>query len=207
MLILSPTLFIARGGERIVYRHPHDAKLCVKVRFAGAPHPEETAGEVRYWQYLDRYGCDFAHMPRFEGWAATNQGEGAVWELVQDYNGVISPSLKAVLQRGLATHDACRRALAGLKEWILRHGVVWRDLHPRNIVCRFSRPGDFRLILVDGWGNNEFIPVSSWSRTLNRKKVLRRWDRFMTDFETLVMRCSAKQFRPAPNLSHGRRAA
>jgi len=46
-------------------------------------------------------------------------------------------------------------------------------------------PDQYRLVIVDGLGNSEFIPVSDWFKFLARKKVERRIQTF--DYRTSIL--------------------
>jgi hypothetical protein len=40
----------------------------------------------------------------------------------------------------------------------------------------FNSNGREGLYLVDGYGSKQLIPVYSWSKTLNGRRILRRYD-------------------------------
>ena len=64
------------------------------------------------------------------------------------------------------------------KAWLRRELFLTRDLLPHNIIAVADHPERYRLIVVDGIGNSEFIPVSHWFRSLARLKIERKIRKF-----------------------------
>ncbi|MNY74869.1 PhoP regulatory network protein YrbL [compost metagenome] len=54
--------------------------------------------------------------------------------------------------------------------------MVFNDVSARNIVLGFNASGREGLYLVDGFGSKQLVPVYSWSKALNGRRILRRYD-------------------------------
>jgi len=179
---------MGRGQNRWVYKHPQHENRCIKVARTSAWRRRHERRETGYWRTLARRGCDFRFMPKFHGWVATNQGRGTVWEISRSADGQIATTLAKCLRRGVIEPDVRQDAFAQFQEWSLEHSVLSHDLNLLNFVCPLDSEGEFQLRLVDGWGNNEYLPVSSFSKVLARQKIDRVWRRFERRFEKYVAR-------------------
>lgn len=185
LLQLSEKRLISIGGVRRVYAHPDGSKRCIKIQRENCNRPAETRREVLAWRCLKRRGCKFQRLTQFHGWVETSLGRGVIWDLVLNYDDTLALNLEEALIAKQVSPSASQAELARFKQWILRYRVISTDLNPRNLVCRFDRPGSFTLVQVDGWGNNEFIPVSTVSARLARRKIKRKWQRFEAEVEAL----------------------
>ena len=74
--------------------------------------------------------------------------------------------------------DALERAIAEFKDWLRRELFLTRDLLPHNIIAVADGPERLRLVIVDGIGNSEFLPLSHWFKLCARAKVERKIRKF-----------------------------
>ena len=87
-LQLDDPLLIGRGLHRECYQHPEYGNLCVKVVVAG--NSDENRRESRYYRQLEARGISWDMLARFHGLVDTSRGEGAVFDLVRDFDGEVS---------------------------------------------------------------------------------------------------------------------
>ena len=80
------------ASSRECHRHPDDKSRCIKVVVNGGD--EETRREQNYYQHLSKRGISWEMLPRFFGNTPTNKGEGALFELVHDFDGKTSTPLE-----------------------------------------------------------------------------------------------------------------
>ena len=59
-----------------------------------------------------------------------------------------------------------------------RELFLTRDLLPHNIIAVADSPERFRLVIVDGIGNSEFLPLSHWFKFCARAKIERKIRKF-----------------------------
>ena len=71
------------------------------------------------------------------------------------------------------------QAIGELKEWLLKYNVLALGIDHNNVVVNRAADGGIRLILIDGVYDTEWFPVSKYIPFFGRKKILRRWARFM----------------------------
>jgi hypothetical protein len=182
MLCLDNARLIGRGLHRECYLHPQDERLCVKVVVAG--NSDENRREARYYSRLAARGISWEMLAKFHGLVDTSLGEGAVFDLVRDYDGSISRPLSGYLEDpGLGVDCAAilPRALPALKRYLLANRVVTMTLKSKNILLQRSGEREGKLVIVDNVGNSDFIPLSHYIAWLGRLKIRRKWRRFERD--------------------------
>lgn len=178
-LQLASTALIGKGLHRECFVHPHDPALCVKIVVAGTGN--ENVREQACYALLDRRGVSWEMLPRFHGIVATSLGEGAVFDLIRDYDGGISLTLAHYLssQQLTAQYGATLRgALHRMKRYLLEHRIITMTLKPKNILFQRETADSGKLVIVDNIGNSDFIPLANYSASLARWKIERKWRRF-----------------------------
>ncbi len=190
MLILSETLFIAKGTERICYQHPNDAHLCVKV--CHSSNNKQHRQEKAYLQLIQgQKKLPNPAIPMFHGVTETSQGEGLIFDRVQNGDGSNALSLRHFLNQNPQSPppprqvEQVKQALQTLKTALLKYNLIVRDLNINNILI-VQNETTLHAILIDGFGNSDFIPLASYARWYGRMKTKRRWRRFEHHFEKFL---------------------
>jgi len=171
---LTNARVLARGSERICYLHPEDPGKCIKV--AIAPGSRQQQRELQFFRRLARRGGGWQHIPRFHGTVDTSLGTGLVVSRVRDYDGATSADLDSFIQRGET--QGFPPALEQLKACFRERNIITCDMSLKNFLVRRLSPTTNELVMVDGLGNREFIPLASWLPAWGRMKMKRRWKRF-----------------------------
>lgn len=203
-LALADTTPLAVGHLRYVFQHPQSDSMLVKVMRADAVAARwnaparwhkrlpRTRHYVGYLRELKEYISARARAPgvdapiaRMIGVAETDLGLGLVSEKVVDTRGALAPTLAAVYEkRGFTPH--LEDALAVFLKGLLDSNVIVGDMHAWNIVYGSDSRGGPRLVMVDGFGEKHAIPLSSMSRTINRYRTHRLYQRMLAQLERLV---------------------
>lgn len=195
MLTLADREPFAVGGTRRCYVHPDDKNLCVKVlrpdrtaaarladargwrRLKGRRGFDDQRKELKAYQQLSRRPpADWTHVPRCHGTIATDQGIGIVTDLHRDWHGGFPKNLEQLLPSGMT--DALAAAIDEFKAWLRRTLFLSRDLLPHNIIAVAVEEDRYRLVIVDGIGNSELLPLSSWFDVCARQKIERKIRKF-----------------------------
>ena len=194
---------IGHGFDRICYQNPADPTRCVKIVLHS--HFRQTLREIVYFTHLINRNLPFDHLPEFYGEIRgdNNESIGIEQELIYDvpprstdtsvkYNGMpvkASRTIRAYLLEPLSPEqiEEFRKALDELKSYLLRYNILALDTNHNNVVVQHIGNG-IKMVLIDGVYNTEWIPVSEYFPFLGKRKILRRWNRFM---ETLC-----KQYSP-----------
>jgi hypothetical protein len=179
MLEIDTSTLVGKGLHRECFVHPDNSDWCVKIIVAG--NSNENRREAKYYGLLSRRGISWEMLTRFHGLVETNLGEGAVFELVRDYDGGVSKTLTHYLsseELTAANNKPLASALAGLRLYLLENRVVTMTLKTKNILFQKTTESDGKLVIVDNVGNSDFLPISNYSAALARLKIERKWRRF-----------------------------
>ncbi|RYD46921.1 MAG: hypothetical protein EOP85_06460 [Verrucomicrobiaceae bacterium] len=195
LLHLSHLTPIASGQMRLVFRHPGDPNLLVKVIRPDVIDARWGSGlkwyksNRRFRQYISfvreieeyiavytSHGCSVPFLQKVVGLVDTDYGLGLIVEAAVDSEGRLAPTLwKMVLEKNL--HDEARAALELFFEQVLASSVVVADMHPGNLVYVETpgEPGHF--VMIDGLGVSNIIPFKVISSRINRRSKVRRIER------------------------------
>jgi hypothetical protein len=205
---------LAQGGTRKVFRHPTDPGLLVKIvvpnpdrrrdrlaRFFIWLHPPAAYRfvdlEVRAWRKLSARGLrpEELPLPAMGGFVATDLGRGQLVEAIFGADGGLAPTLAQLARRG-PPDATLLEALNRFAERLMTLNIVTRDLTVNNIVLD-GRAVPPRLVLVDGFGDKNTIPLRTLSRRINRRKLVPSLVRLGG---RLGLVWTGRGFSPAPEL-------
>lgn len=184
------------GGNRYCFINPNDSTQCIKI-----PRPErlpelkrrEQKGLARFKPVdaFDENKQEFKTIKKIEetigpnvfklisrcyGLVETDLGLGLASELIRDYDGKISITLKQyVWEKGFTSE--LKEVLEKFKSYWQCCGVPSRNLLLHNIVVQESEKGIARLVVIDGLGWSEFFQVGSLFPIINKAKAKRKASR------------------------------
>jgi len=186
LLHLSGLSPLAKGRMRLVYEHPLDRGLLIKVirpdvieeRWgAGAAWYKRKRRYGRYISYLReiqeylaayaRHGRSLPFAQKITGLVETDLGLGLVMEAVRDETGGLAPPLTELLIRD--TFDEQEFFVQ-----MLESDLNVADLNTGNLVYVGSPGKKGRFVLIDGLGVATALPLKSFSSWLNRRSKLGR---------------------------------
>lgn len=181
MITLDDSLLINRGSERNCYRHPSDTLSCIKV--IGQYTRRTNTRIQRELKYLKKYKQPpnkLELIPDFHGKIDTNLGLGYIFQLITDFDGTISLSLSDYLKEN-GTNDIIYQKIVVIYHAFLKSNAVVSDLHPGNLLLQRHNPKDFNLIMIDGFGNSDFIKMCDYSAYFQKKKLVRKFQRLLSN--------------------------
>lgn len=202
------------GGNRLCFVDPNDDQSCIKIarperspaqKRAEKPFPgnlrrlayfDENISDISVYKHIDTViGLEaYRLLPKCYGYVETNFGRGLAFELIRDTDGQISITLKQyVWQHGLT--DSLKLALDSfLTLWQLL-GMPSRNLLLHNIVVQQDNNADkasiTRLLVVDGLGWPDIVPLAYYIRPLARYKARRKSFRLYTAIDKLIQKQAA----------------
>ncbi|MDY7116105.1 YrbL family protein [Halomonas sp. SSL-5] len=181
---------IGRGDERICYQHPDDPGRCIKL--SRREKAKQTRRELRYFSGLRRRGVPFTLIPEFFGVVEDEGLIGIEQQLVLDDRGKLPPNVAEYLAKPLTPQQVSRfwAGLEALQAYLLAYNVVPCDLVLSNLLV-IERADTTTVILIDGLGVSELIPLPEYVPWLGRRKIRRKWARFME--KTVKPRFTATQ--------------
>jgi hypothetical protein len=197
VLILKTLTPVASGGGRLVFQHPHDRNLLIKVdgqNSAAEPRRTAVPWYKRYRRFhryrqllreLNEYvacveatGKSPGYTQRVVGLVETDYRLGLLTEALRGRDGRLAPTLQELAATG--RFDAAARAdLEQFCGALLEGDMVICDLHPGNLVHAWDGATGHRFVMVDGHGNKTLFPLALLCRFSNRLckryKILRLW--------------------------------
>lgn len=172
MLILDDARLIASGEVRHCFEHPADRGLCLKI----VHDPGRRKDHRRELKAFTRIGRRLAGHPRppvsrYFGPVRTDRGPADAFELIREpTTGDIAPTLHEV-RRDRFQRPALADALNRWRREMRRLMIPFRDAHNRNFVCVRRAAGGFDVVLVDGVGHSDALPLVDWFPPLMRRKI------------------------------------
>lgn len=182
-IILSNREPVASGSRHLVYQHPDERNLLIKVQRAVPPprwyklhrrlygpsigFAREIREQLLVWSLRDRHP---EFLNRIIGICETDVGIGMMVERLEDEDGNLAQNLTAIIRNG--HFDAEKKsALAAFLDQIMDSPLYFDDLNAANIVHAFDqRQQRHRFVLVDGVGHKTLIPVARFISALERRR-------------------------------------
>jgi hypothetical protein len=107
------------------------------------------------------------HVQEFVGVVETTEGVGVVVRAVRGRDGAYAPTLKSLIKEG-RFDPGIEALLDEFEAWLLATPIIVGDLHMGNVVLGWDERHGERLVLIDGMGEKNFVPLNSWFPALNR---------------------------------------
>ena len=178
-LELNVSQEIARGSERVVYQHPLDENLCIKVRYHFKRRRDENEREYLYAQVLSKF-VSIKELPiAFPvGWVKTNYGVGLVCPLIRNDDGKVSQSLLEI--NDMPYLESYLNVFSNI---LIENYVSVTDLNKQNLVLRVSN-GKKQVVMVDGFGFSSvlyslaFKFTSFFTVSQTKRRIARLYDSF-----------------------------
>lgn len=179
MINLTEDLLIGKGSERLCYRHPKHEERCIKITHAHSPRTEaRIKRELKYQLKYTNRNKKLRAIPQYFGKEITNLGAGHVFELIVDYDGQISQCLSDCLQ-GNIKKSVLEQKMKDLYDAFAASKALVSDFNPANIAIRKKTPDDYELIIIDGFGNSDFVKIADYIGYFRRQKLIRKFKRLM----------------------------
>lgn len=179
MIDITDARLIGKGSSRLCYEHPGDGGKCIKVVYT--KNCSIVSEELKHYRLCEKRQVSWDMMAKSFGTVLTSAGEGAVFSLPRDFDGEVSKTMAHYLHSGLAVPEAevfCR-AVKAFREYLFRERIIVRELKADNLVYkRYSRDAG-KLVLVDGLGNNEFLPIANYSDIFAKRTLAKKWRKFV----------------------------
>ncbi|HED31518.1 YrbL family protein [Prosthecochloris sp. HL-130-GSB] len=185
---LDDSLFLGKGSKRICYLHPRDKTKCIKFdldRKRGF-----TVDEVRHYRRYRRRGVRFDVIAPYYGQVETDAGTGYVFGIAYDYDGMISKDVSSYLRtcNDEAVLDDLFAGMASLKRFMVRNAVMTTLIEDHNMVYQRLSESSGKVVLIDGIGNNQFLPSANYVKSHARRVIKRKWHKYERKMITVFKR-------------------
>lgn len=178
---------IAQGRSRLVYAHPENSAMLIKLQilhrsngpsFRAFRRKIRPSGsykayikEIIEYRRLDhRFEKVRLPIPAIHGLIRTSRGLGLLVDAVKDESGDgLAPTLAALTAAGTAP-SALISSLEELWKNLYELRPSIGDLHPGNIVLGRYK-GRRGLFVIDGLGRSVVFPIDAWFRRENHRRL------------------------------------
>ena len=179
-IILTDELFLGDGNHKIVYAHPTDKNLCVKL--LRTPDDPDFAKEMRYRKALGDRANSMTLLTKYFGQVETNRGDGYLFERVIDFDGKSSPTMLNVLADTVVYRDrlpATEELLLDFKRAYFDEKFLLAGVDPDNYLVQQISPTERRVRIIDNIGIATFVPLAYWFDAFAVKRAKKYWRRFV----------------------------
>ncbi len=182
---------VGKGKERICFVHPDDSQKAIKVSHGDIS--KQSRREIKFYQKLYKRGGSDPHIPHFYGLCKTNLGQGIVVDMIRDQDGKISRPLNWYLAEGYPIEDF-EPYLEELKQSFLQNLIIFNhDMTVGNLLFQKISATCARLVAIDGLGDVVIVDWFDVSPSLVRRKISRRWQRFIARVYRTQEVCSQRE--------------
>ena len=180
MINLTDDLFLGDGNHKIVYAHPTDKTLCVKL--LRTPDDPDFAKEMRYRKALGERADSMTLITKYFGEAETSKGKGYLFERVLDFDGKISQTMLNVLDDTVADEKllpATEKLLLDFKRVYFDEKFLLAGVDPDNYLVQKISPTERRVRIIDNIGIAAKIPLPYYFDYFALKRAKKYWLRFV----------------------------
>lgn len=169
---------IGVGSERCCFINPKDSSRCIKVSKKGKC--SQTMRDIKYFEYLQRREIKIEELPVFYGKFETKDFIGYEQECILskhlggEYDSVCS--IGEYIENPENDVLIIKEKLEKLKFSLMHNNIICCDLSASNVLVA-KRKNELRLVVIDGYGPTEFIPLWKW-KCFGKRKIERQWGRF-----------------------------
>jgi len=183
----------SRGGNRLCFVDPRDPCRCIKIArsdktpelkrqeksFPKNLKPlqafDDNYGEYAVFSRIEKTIGDeaFELIPRCYGFVETDFGDGLCVEMIRDDDGAISLSLKQYLWL-YGKEPKLNKLLQQFSKRWQQLGIPSRNLLLHNMLVQQKAGEPHRLMVIDGLGWPDMLPLAYYSKAFACYKAGRR---------------------------------
>ncbi len=185
MITLTDDLFLGDGNHKIVYAHPTDKNLCVKL--LRTPDDPDFAKEMRYRNALGDRADKMTLLTKYFGEVETSKGKGYLFERVIDFDGKNSQTMFNVLDDTVADKKLLpetQKLLLDFKKTYFDEKFLLAGVDPDNYLVQRTSKTQRRVRIIDNIGIASFIPLPYYFDYFAMKRVKKYWRRFVEQMRT-----------------------
>ncbi|MFO7936265.1 MAG: YrbL family protein [Kiritimatiellia bacterium] len=203
MIELKHIKWLDQGANRVCYIHPDDPGKVLKIikpwkraelkrriapfykRFRSVRCFDDNQQELKALRLLEKKKNASRHFPKCYGMVDTDLGQALCLEYVcSGWKEGEALSLEKYLHANGFTPEIMK-ALDDLFGFLYENIIITRDMRCFNIMVRYV-DDKINLVIVDGLGNSEFIPVSNFIPAVGRLKIQRKFNRFKNRLDRII---------------------
>ena len=171
--------YVAEGMYQVCYRHPESKDLCIKISKPDAIR-DRVQKELKYYKQLNKRRSlknkKLVYSKYIET-VTTNFGQGLCYEFITDEKtGDVSKTLEHYLMYPDPNIPIAllQKKYEALINYLISNRIMALDLWAKNICCQRKQDGTVNLLIIDGLGHRDFLPLVNWFSYFTKKKLHRR---------------------------------
>ncbi len=173
MIEISKENYIGQGLHQKCYVHPENKFFCLKLKIKKKVIDPRVDREIQYYKKIKKKGT-FDFLAQYHGKEITNLGIADVYDLIKDETtNEVSLSVYDYLKMkdSLFSDDLFVLEFEKLKEKLIKNKIIVRDLTAKNVCCKVLKDNSIKLIIIDGVGHRDFIPLVEYFSFFTRRKI------------------------------------
>lgn len=185
MINLTDDLFLGDGNHKIVYAHPTEKNLCIKI--LRTPDDPDFKKESRYRKALGDRADKMTLLTKYFGEVETSKGKGYLFERVIDFDGKNSQTMFNVLDDTVADRKllpATEKLLLDFKKTYFDEKFLLAGVDPDNYLVQRTSETARRVRIIDNIGIASFIPLPYYFDYFAIKRAKKYWRRFVEQMRT-----------------------
>lgn len=180
-MVLKLGKFIGRGMDRACYENPQNPNTCFKV--SSVEHSRQTLREASYFKYLKKKGVEPSFMPKFYKFWREDDNFIIEQEYIHPGQDESVVDLSSYVRNSTDQElEELQERLNLVKEEMIALNVIVSDMRPMNFFVVKTVKGIKRIVIFDGYGTPEFLPLPNYCRFFGKKKIERQWKKFLRYF-------------------------
>lgn len=178
---------LGSGAEKVVYRHNECPDRCIKI--CSKNNARSIIREIEYFKFLNKHQIKASFIPKFYEAFECDKSIGFIQEsFIDKLNGGLFDSV-SLLHNYISNPDSdlseVLKMLDDLKNEMIRKNIIISDLHGWNFF-RVVEDGRARLVIIDGYGSPEILPLAQYIRFLGKLKIERQWKKLYRRLEPII---------------------
>ena len=179
MITLTDDLYLGVGMHKIVYAHPTDPHLCIKILHT-TPDPDMQR-EFRYRKALGNRADKMTLLTKYFGEVETSKGNGYLFERVIDFDGNSSKTMLNLFDEAIKDKKNLpdlEKILLEFKQVYFEERILLAGIDADNYLVQRISPTENRVRIIDNIGTSAMIPLAYYFDSFARKRALKYWRQF-----------------------------
>jgi len=174
MIEIEEKHYIGQGKLQKCYIHPDNDNLCLKIKIKEQYENPRVNREVKYYKKIQKKNIANPFFAKYHGEVNTNLGVANIYDLIKDEttnNVSLTMDHYLKMDNSPFSDELFISKLEKLKKQMIEHKIIIRDLMGKNICCKILKNKSIELIIIDGVGHRDFIPLVEWFHFFTKRKI------------------------------------
>ena len=173
MINIPEKNYINKGAFQKCYVHPENKNLCIKIKIDENHKDLRVNREIKYYKKIQKKKIKSPFWAEYYGIIETNLGTGYVFDLIRDEtsNNISKTVSEYLNSNNSIPFNIFEFEFQKLKNLMIKHKIIVRDLTGKNVCCKILYNNSIELVIIDGVGHRDFIPLVEYIHLFTKRKV------------------------------------